>query len=136
MVRAPKPKPDPGNAGAFLPNGAAAKAGLNKSIHDAGWGVFLGILAHKADSAGRKLIPVDPRNTSRTCPRKDCAHVAEENRPTQEKFQCVRWGYTDRPRRSRGRAEHRHQGRAGPTRRGLATDRRSPPNLSEGRSHP
>ena len=95
MVRAPKPKPDPGNAGAFLPNGAAAKAGLNKSIHDAGWGVFLGILAHKAESAGRKLIPVDPRNTSRTCPRKDCGHVAEENRPTQEKFQCVRCGYTD-----------------------------------------
>src|SRR4030081_1759096 len=27
MVRAPQPKPDPGNAGAFLPNGAAAKAG-------------------------------------------------------------------------------------------------------------
>jgi putative transposase len=95
MVRAPKPKPDLGNAGAFLPNGAAAKAGLNKSIHDAGWGVFLGILAHKAESAGRKLIPVDPRNTSRTCPRTDCGHVAEENRPTQEKFQCVRCGCTD-----------------------------------------
>src|SRR6195256_502701 len=27
MVRAPQPKPDPGNAGAFLPNGAGAKAG-------------------------------------------------------------------------------------------------------------
>jgi putative transposase len=57
--------------------------------------VFLGILAHKADSAGRTLIPVDPRDTSRACPREDCAHVAEENRPTQETFQCVRRGYTD-----------------------------------------
>ena len=61
--------------------------------------MFLGILAHKAESAGRKLIPVDPRNTSRTCPRacprKDCGHVAGENRPTQDKFQCVRCGYTD-----------------------------------------
>ena len=26
------------------PNGAAAKTGLNKSIQDAGWGIFLRIL--------------------------------------------------------------------------------------------
>ena len=92
MVRAPKPKPDPGQPGAFLPNGAAAKAGLNKSIHDAGWGVFLVILAHKAESAGRVVIPVDPRNTSRTCPA--CGHVSGENRTTQEKFECTQCGHT------------------------------------------
>lgn len=92
MVRAPKPKPDPEKPGGFLPNGAAAKAGLNKSILDAGWGVFLGILAHKAESAGRKLIPVDPRNTSRTCPA--CGHVSGENRTTQEKFECTQCGHT------------------------------------------
>lgn len=38
MVRTPKPKPDPATPGAFLPNGASAKAGLNRSIIDAGWG--------------------------------------------------------------------------------------------------
>jgi putative transposase len=38
MVRAPKAKLDPEVPGAFLPNGAKAKAGLNRSIHDAGWG--------------------------------------------------------------------------------------------------
>ncbi|SMD20626.1 RNA-guided endonuclease InsQ/TnpB family protein [Kibdelosporangium aridum] len=38
MVRAPKPKPDAATPGGFLPNGAAAKAGLNRSILDAGWG--------------------------------------------------------------------------------------------------
>ncbi|WP_406368502.1 transposase [Streptomyces sp. NBC_00647] len=92
MVRAPKPEPDPRNPGTFLPNGAAAKAGLNRSIHDAGWGVFLGILAHKAESAGRRLIPVDPRNTSRTCPA--CGHVSGQNRVTQEKFECVKCGHT------------------------------------------
>jgi putative transposase len=92
MVRTPKPRPDPETPGAFLPNGAAAKAGLNRSIHDAGWGVFLGILAHKAESAGRKLIPVDPRNTSRTCPA--CGHVSGENRTTQEKFECTQCGHT------------------------------------------
>ncbi|MFF3689484.1 RNA-guided endonuclease InsQ/TnpB family protein [Streptomyces sp. NPDC002187] len=92
MVRAPRPKPDPEFPGSFLPNGAAAKAGLNKSVHDAGWGVFLGILAHKAESAGRKLIPVDPRNTSRTCPA--CGHVSGENRTTQAKFECTGCGHT------------------------------------------
>lgn len=38
MSKAPAPKPDPGTPGSFLPNGAAAKAGLNRSIADAGWG--------------------------------------------------------------------------------------------------
>lgn len=38
MRKAPKPKPDPRNPRGFLPNGAAAKAGLNYSIADAGWG--------------------------------------------------------------------------------------------------
>lgn len=68
MVKAPAPKPDPDKPGSFLPNGAAAKAGLNHSINDAGWGVFLTILHAKAESAGREVIAVDPRNTSRTCP--------------------------------------------------------------------
>ena len=38
MVRRPKAKPDPNQPGAFVPNGATAKAGLNRSINDAGWG--------------------------------------------------------------------------------------------------
>ncbi|WP_326793790.1 transposase (plasmid) [Streptomyces sp. NBC_00841] len=87
MVKAPAPRPDPDRPGSFLPNRAAAKAGLNHSISDAGWGVFLTILHAKAESAGRDVIAVDPRNTSRTCP--ECGHVAAENRPTQEKFHCV-----------------------------------------------
>ena len=36
MTRRPQPRPD-GNGG-HEPNGAAAQAGLNKSIQDAGWG--------------------------------------------------------------------------------------------------
>ncbi|WP_328551117.1 RNA-guided endonuclease InsQ/TnpB family protein [Streptomyces sp. NBC_00358] len=91
MSRAPASKPDPDQTGAFLPNGAAAKAGLNKSINDAGWGVFLTILHAKAESAGREVIAVDPRNTSRTCPH--CGHTAKENRPTQETFHCIACGH-------------------------------------------
>ncbi|WP_246090729.1 RNA-guided endonuclease InsQ/TnpB family protein [Nonomuraea deserti] len=70
----------------------AQKSGLNRSILDAGWGVFLTILAHKAESAGRKLIAVNPRNTSRTCAR--CGHCAKENRVTQADFACAACGHT------------------------------------------
>ncbi|MFI8182550.1 transposase [Actinacidiphila glaucinigra] len=96
MTKSPAPKPDPENDGAFLANGAAAKSGLNKSILDAGWGQFLVILANKAESAGRLVIPVDPRNTSRRCPPSlgGCGHIAKENRVTQAKFQCTACGLT------------------------------------------
>jgi len=65
---------------------------LNRSILDAGWGVFLTILAHKAESAGRELIAVNPANTSRTCAR--CGHCAAENRVTQAEFACTACGHT------------------------------------------
>jgi putative transposase len=70
----------------------AQKAGLNRSILDAGWGVFLRILSAKAESAGRLVIAVNPARTSRTCP--SCGHCAKENRTTQADFACVRCGYT------------------------------------------
>ncbi|WP_433463866.1 zinc ribbon domain-containing protein [Spirillospora sp. CA-128828] len=37
---------------------------------------------------------MDPRNTSRTCPRTECGHVAAENRD-QEVFECTRCGHGD-----------------------------------------
>ncbi|MFF3917312.1 RNA-guided endonuclease InsQ/TnpB family protein [Streptomyces sp. NPDC001852] len=92
MTRTPKPKPDQVNESAFRPNGATAKAGLNRNILDAGWGQFLRILANKAESAGRLVIPVDARNTSRTCP--ICGCIAKENPVTQSRFECVSCGLT------------------------------------------
>ncbi|BAU87178.1 IS605 family transposase orfB [Streptomyces laurentii] len=91
MSKAPAPKPDPDQPGGFLPNGASSKAGLNRSIADAGWGVFLAILNAKAESAGREVMAVDPRDTSRRCP--ECGHTAKKNRPTQEKFHCQACGH-------------------------------------------
>src|SRR6266566_1201055 len=41
MTKAPEPKQD--ENGKYLPNGAAAKGGLNKSILDAGWAAFVTI---------------------------------------------------------------------------------------------
>lgn len=89
MVTAPKPRADA--SGRFLPNGAAAKAGLNNSILDAAWSQFLSILANKAERAGRQVISVNAANTSRTCP--ECGHCSRDNRVTQADFCCASCGY-------------------------------------------
>jgi putative transposase len=67
MSKAPEPKPDPAREGMYLPNGASAKAGLNMSILDAGWGQFQALCVAKAESAGRQVVFVDPYNTSQQC---------------------------------------------------------------------
>jgi putative transposase len=69
----------------------AQKRGLNRSILDAGWGVFLRVLASTAERACRQVIAVNPANTSRKCP--SCGHRAKENRVTQADFRCVSCGY-------------------------------------------
>ena len=88
MLRRAKPVPDPDNPGQFLPNGAAAKRGLSRSISDVGWGRFVSILRAKAEEAGRIWIEVDPRHTSDRC--ENCGHAAPENRVTQAAFECQR----------------------------------------------
>jgi putative transposase len=65
LSRRPEPKPD-GNGG-YLPNGASAKAGLNKSISDAGWYRFRQILTCKAECAGKRVVAVPPSYTSQDC---------------------------------------------------------------------
>jgi putative transposase len=45
----------------------AAKAGLNRSILDAGWSQFTTILVAKAESAGRRVVLVSPAFTSINC---------------------------------------------------------------------
>jgi putative transposase len=65
MNRRCKPKQD--ETGKFIPNGQAAKSGMNKSIADAGWSQFIDILTVKAENAGQKVIKVDPKGTSQHC---------------------------------------------------------------------
>ena len=89
MTRRPKPRPV--DDGTYEPNGAAAKAGLNRSVNDAGWGVFLSVLASKAESAGRVIVAVDPRYTSQRCAL--CGHVAKGNRASQSEFKCLSCGH-------------------------------------------
>jgi putative transposase len=47
-------------------------------------------IEYKAKLAGVRVVFVDPRNTSRTCP--SCGHCAKENRPNQATFKCQRCG--------------------------------------------
>lgn len=89
MVRRPAPRPN--GDGTYAPNGAAAKAGLNKSIHDAGWGVLVNCLLAKAEEAGREIVLVNPANTSRRCAQ--CGHTAAENRVSQAEFRCRACGH-------------------------------------------
>jgi putative transposase len=92
LVRRPAPRPDPDHPGGFLANRAAAKTGLHRSIHDAGWAQFVSILRAKAEEAGRVVIDVDARHTSDRC--EACGHTAAENRATQAVFSCRGCGHT------------------------------------------
>lgn len=60
-------KPKKGEEGNFIPNGQARKSGLNKSMLDTAPGYFIQRLKDKAESAGRIVVEVNPRNTSRQC---------------------------------------------------------------------
>jgi putative transposase len=69
----------------------AAKAGLNRSILDAGWGQFTSILAAKAESAGRRVVLVHPAHTSIDC------HTCRARciRPQQDTVVCPLHGDLD-----------------------------------------
>jgi putative transposase len=69
----------------------AAKAGLNRSILDAGWGQFTNILAAKAASAGRPVVLVNPASTSIDCH----ACGARCTRPRQDTVVCPLHGELD-----------------------------------------
>ena len=91
MVRRPRPRPDPARPGAYLPNGARAKAGLNRSIHAQGWGMWLRRLREKAKASGVAVISVDPRHTSDEC--RACGHTEPANRESQAVFRCQACGH-------------------------------------------
>jgi len=50
---------------------------LAKSIQDSGWGLFFDILAYKAEEAGRKVVKVNPYNTSQIC--SSCGKVVKKS---------------------------------------------------------
>lgn len=74
MTRAPKPRPELDASGTptghFLPNGAAAKAGLNRELLSSGMGFLLQLLKYKAEEAGTRLHIA---NTKKLKPTQRCA---------------------------------------------------------------
>ena len=66
------------------------KSGLNRAILDQGWGEFIRQLEYKLTWNGGQLIQVNPRNTSRKCPK--CNYISAENRKTQATFCCQQKG--------------------------------------------
>ena len=88
MTRRAAPKPDPEQPGAFLPNRAAQKSGLNRAILGKGWGKFLVNLHHQARCTGTEIILVPAAFTSQRC--HQCQHVSAENRESQASFRCTR----------------------------------------------
>lgn len=87
MTRRANIKPDPNHAGRFLPNGQAAKRGLNHSLRAAALGGIASKLEYKTQAAAHsRLILVNPAYTSRTCSK--CGHCTKENRESQAVFQC------------------------------------------------
>lgn len=67
-----------------------AKSGLNRSILDAGMGMFGTMLEYKAEWYGRTLVKVDTKYTSQEC--NACGHVDKESRK-REKFKCTSCGH-------------------------------------------
>ena len=63
------------------------KSGLNRAILDQGWGEFIRQLKYKLAWNGGQLIQVNPRNTSRKCPK--CSYISAENRKIQATFCCL-----------------------------------------------
>jgi citrate lyase subunit beta/citryl-CoA lyase len=67
-----------------------AKAGLNRSIHAAGWGLLVTRLEDKAPG---RVERINPAYTSQIC--HACGHCAAENRESQAVFRCRACGHAD-----------------------------------------
>ena len=74
-----------------LGRNVSQKAGLNRSIARVSWRKFLSMLEYKLERYGGRLVFVNPKYTSQTCPK--CGHVSPKNRTEQTKFKCTQCGY-------------------------------------------
>jgi putative transposase len=91
MTRSPKAKPNAEGTG-YERNMAAAKAGLNRSLLDAGIGGLYGMMEAKSKAFGREFARVNPAYTSQTC--NACGVVDKASRRSQSEFVCTGCGHT------------------------------------------
>lgn len=71
----------------YLPNGAAAKAGLNAAILASCWGLIATFLSYKALRQNKLFLKIPPQFTSQECAK--CGHIHSYNRTSQDKFICA-----------------------------------------------
>jgi putative transposase len=91
MLRRPKVKVD--TQGRYVKNGAAAKAGLNRSIQASAWGDIHRFTQYKAAQRNKLVLTVPSAYTSQECSR--CGHIHPDNRLTQAGFVCQRCGHAE-----------------------------------------
>ena len=88
MTRRAKPKQD--ETGQYLPNGGAAKSGLNRSILQSCWGNITLFTHYKAARVNKVCIKVPAQFSSQTCSK--CGHTSSENR-AGKRFLCTGCGF-------------------------------------------
>ena len=71
-----------------------AKAGLNRSILDQGWGEFQRQLEYKAAAVGGSVVAVPAAYTSQRC--SACGHTDAGNRKSQSLFSCLACGHAEK----------------------------------------
>ncbi len=59
---------------------------LAKSIADASWNTIVRYTTYKAESAGKEVVLVDPRNTSKQCSK--CGYIKESLKLSERIFHC------------------------------------------------
>lgn len=91
MTKAPKPKQN--EQGQYIPNGAKAKAGLNRELLSKGLGKTISLLEYKAKRRGKIVIKVPAHHSSQECAK--CGHIHPDNRKTQSAFFCLSCGNQD-----------------------------------------
>jgi putative transposase len=87
MTRRAKPVADPASPGQYLPNGGAAKSGLNRAILSKGWYRFEVALKSAARYSGTQVVKVPAAFTSQRC--SACGHVDPKSRESQAVFRCT-----------------------------------------------
>lgn len=91
MVRRPKAVLD-AETGQYVSNGAAAKAGLNKSLLNQAIGSIVRFTEYKATRLGKIVVRVPAANSSRECGH--CHTVSPINRQSQAQFHCIACGHS------------------------------------------
>ncbi len=91
MTRRPAPEPDPDRPGAYLRNGARAKAGLNRAALDVGWSEFRRQAGYKAAWCGGTVIVADRWfASSKTC--SGCGAVKAKLLLSERTYVCAACG--------------------------------------------